>query len=112
MAKCVRCGEETTGALCDSCVALTVRLKAPATNPHTDASRLLLFETAELVRELTNRHPACCIAYVECIDGEPDGRSMRYEMGTDVVANMGLSAALQELTRRTFNEQIRRRRDD
>jgi hypothetical protein len=77
-------------------------------NPHADRSRLMLFETAELVRELTNRFPACCIGYVECIDGQPDGRSMKYEMGTDVVGNLGLAVALGELTRKTFHEQIRR----
>lgn len=78
-------------------------------NPHTDPSRLMLFETAELVRELTNRHQACVIAYVEPIDGSPDMRSFQYEMGGDLIANMGLAQGLMELTTHTFKKQVKRK---
>lgn len=82
------------------------------TNPHTDPRRLMLFETAELVRELTNRHTACVIAYVECVDGQPDMRSFQYEVGGDVIANMGLAQGLVELTTHTFRKSVKRKPDN
>lgn len=81
-------------------------------NPHIDNRRLMLFETADLVRELTNRFPACVIGWTECIDGDPDMRKMRYELGGDHVGCMGLAAALVLLTNRRFSEQVRVRDDN
>ena len=78
-------------------------------NPHIAPSRLMLFSTAELVREITNRHPTSVVAWTECQDnGDPDARAMKYEMGGDIVGNMGLAAGVVDLCRRTFNEQTRR----
>lgn len=81
-------------------------------NPHTDPRRLILFETADIVRELTNRFPGLVIGWVENVDGEPDARKMRYELGGDHIACMGLAAALVQLTNRRFHETVRCRNEE
>lgn len=38
------------------------------------------------------------IAYTEAVDGNPDAKSMRYEMGGDLVSNLGLAKVLASIS--------------